>query len=213
MSISSALRKLYTRFNYLRTVPVYLCVKHSPHRQLIEMDLYRWWEICIGSMTEMGESDKIDKKHELAAWNWLLLNKMEFRSLLQHRLRKPPKSIVSVLHFAVSRILWKPLDSLYIDCNEIGGGLFIQHGFATIISAQRIGENCWINQQVTIGYSGLDCPVLEDNVTVHCGAKVIGGITMHRNSTAGAGAVVVKDVPENAVVVGVPAKILKYKAQ
>lgn len=52
-----------------------------------------------------------------------------------------------------------------------------------------------VNQQVTIGYSGSEHPILEDNVYVHCGAKVLGGITMHNNSVAGANAVVTKDVP------------------
>lgn len=89
--------------------------------------------------------------------------------------------------------------------------MFIQHGFSTVIDAERIGENCWINQQVTIGYSGSEHPMIEEGCYIHAGAKVLGGITMHKNSTAGANAVVVKDVPENAVVGGVPAKIIKMK--
>lgn len=52
---------------------------------------------------------------------------------------------------------------------------------------------------------------MEDNVAVTCGAKVLGDITMHKGSLAAAGAVVVKDVPENAIVAGVPAKIIGYK--
>ena len=64
---------------------------------------------------------------------------------------------------------------------------------------------------MTIGYKGQSRPILEDNVSVTCGAKVVGGITMHANSMAAAGAVVVKDVPENAIVGGVPAKIIGYK--
>ena len=89
--------------------------------------------------------------------------------------------------------------------------MYIEHGFATIVNAERIGEYCWINQQVTIGYTDKGNPILEDHVAVHCGAKVLGDITMHRNSTAGAGAVVVKDVPANAVVGGIPAKVIKFK--
>ena len=111
----------------------------------------------------------------------------------------------------VARVLWKPLESLYIYTKDIGGGLYIQHGFATIISAKKIGENCRIYQQVTVGYKGDMAPVLEDNVSITCGAKVLGNVTMHANSLAAAGAVVVKDVPENAIVAGIPAKIIGYK--
>ena len=103
------------------------------------------------------------------------------------------------------------METLYIYTKEIGGGFYIQHGFATIISAKKIGENCRVYQQVTIGYKGSDSPILEDNVSVTCGAKVLGDVTMHANSLAAAGAVVVKDVPANAIVGGVPAKVIGYK--
>ena len=117
-----------------------------------------------------------------------------------------------MLHFMLARVLWKPLESLYIYTEDIGGGLYIQHGFATIITAKKIGENCRIYQQVTIGYkNGENPPVLEDNVAVTCGAKVLGDITMHIGSLAAAGAVVVKDVPENAIAAGGPAKVIGYK--
>lgn len=102
------------------------------------------------------------------------------------------------------------MNTLFITTDSIGEGLFIQHGFATVIAARSIGKNCWINQQVTIGFSNeSDCPVLKDNVTVNAGAKVIGGITIGNNSQIGANAVVVKNVPDNCVVVGIPAYIIK----
>lgn len=205
MAEVSKLRLLYTAANYIRTLPVYVSVLTSPHREIIEKDFNRWWKICCGEM------DPVSVKKRFTALNWLLLYKKEYRSLLLHRFRRNPKTIASVIHFVITRILWKPLESLYIETEDIGGGFFIQHGFSTIICAERLGENCWVNQQVTIGYTGLDCPVLEDNVVVNCGAKVLGGITMKKNSRAAAGAVVVKDVPENAIVGGVPARVIKYQ--
>ena len=102
------------------------------------------------------------------------------------------------------------MPTLYISTAEIGPGLFIQHGFATIIAARSIGANCWINQQVTIGYSNAtDLPTLHDNVVVNAGAKIIGNVTLGANCIIGANAVVVKDVPPNVTVVGVPARIVR----
>jgi serine O-acetyltransferase len=88
--------------------------------------------------------------------------------------------------------------------------LFIQHGICTIIAAKTIGENCFINQQVTIGYKDkMNSPTIGNNVVIASGSKVIGGVTIGDNVTIGANAVVVKNVPENCVVVGVPAYIIK----
>jgi serine O-acetyltransferase len=107
-------------------------------------------------------------------------------------------------------IICPRLSTLYIYTEDVGQGLFIQHGFATIIAAKSIGENCWINQQVTIGYSNeSDLPTIEDNVTINAGAKVIGKVLIENNSIVGANAVVVKNVPANCTVVGVPAYIVK----
>lgn len=88
----------------------------------------------------------------------------------------------------------------------------IQHGFSSTIGAEKIGSNCRVFQQVTIGWNGGKRPVIGDNVIICCGAKVIGGITVGNNVTIGANAVVCKDVPDNCVVGGVPAKIIKRLA-
>lgn len=109
----------------------------------------------------------------------------------------------------------RPLSSLYINTKSenFGAGTFIQHGFATIIVAEKIGKNCWINQQVTIGYNnsnkyGYGKPVIGDNVRVSTGAKVCGKITVGDNSTIGVNAVVVKNVPSNSVVIPSPTMVI-----
>lgn len=102
------------------------------------------------------------------------------------------------------------MTTLFILTPDIGEGLFIQHGFSTIIAAESIGKNCWINQQVTIGFNNKnERPTLLDNVTVYAGAKIIGGVEVGENSIVGANAVVVKNVPQNCTVVGIPASIIK----
>lgn len=107
--------------------------------------------------------------------------------------------------------LHNPLN-LYIHCRDIGGGLFIEHGFSTIITCRHIGDNCYINQQVTIGYSDeIHSPYIGNNVEIKAGAKVIGNVHIGDDVIIGANAVVVKDVPAHSIVVGVPAKIIKTR--
>ncbi len=156
-------------------------------------DLLRWKTIC-----NISDSD-------IKALARLLWEKREFRNLFIYRNRHR-------VFFRYWVSLWyKPMDTLYIETPEIGGGLFIQHGFATMISAKSIGENCWINQQVTIGYNSKGCPVIGDNVMITCGAKVLGDIKVGDNSVIGANAVVVKDVENDSVMVGIPAYNLKKR--
>ena len=132
----------------------------------------------------------------------------EFRYQVLYRIRR---------HSRILRILLRPLSlfnglNLYINCTDIGAGLFIEHGFSTIISCKHIGCNCWINQQVTIGYSDKEhSPYIGDDVQIKAGAKVIGNVRIGNDVIIGAGAVVVKDVPPHSIVVGVPAKIIKRR--
>lgn len=136
--------------------------------------------------------------------SYLLARDKAFRSLFLYRLHG------SRFYRGWVRFLYHPLDSLYITTPDIGGGLFIQHGFSTYIAAQSIGENCWINQQVTIGYKdNTKPPVIGNDVTITCGAKVLGPITIGDHVTIGANAVVIKDLPANSVWGGVPARQIR----
>ncbi len=138
---------------------------------------------------------------------YLLLYKKQFRNILAKRV----KTKTGLRHYLL-KLLFKNVETLFIHTENIGKGLFIEHGFATIISAKSIGEECWINQQVTIGMtSAEDAPVIGDRVRIAAGAIVIGDVHIGNDAVVGAGAVVTKDVPEKAVVAGVPAKIIKYK--
>ena len=95
---------------------------------------------------------------------------------------------------------------------RLGAGLFIDHGMGIVIGeTAELGRNVSLLQGVTLGGTSTRRekrhPTLCDNVTVGAGAKIIGAITIGENSRVGAGSVVVRDVPPNAVVVGVPGRV------
>ncbi len=92
---------------------------------------------------------------------------------------------------------------------NLGGGCFIQHGWGMVLDAESVGENLWINQNVTVGYQGNGHPKIGNNVRIGSGAVVIGGITIGDNVNIGANAIVVKDVPSNTTVVSPQAFIVK----
>jgi len=96
----------------------------------------------------------------------------------------------------------------------IGKGVFIDHGSGVVIGeTTEIGDNVTIYQGVTLGGTGKDKgkrhPTIKNNVMISCGAKVLGPIVIGENSKIGANAVVLKDVPPNSTVVGIPGRIVK----
>ncbi len=98
---------------------------------------------------------------------------------------------------------------------KIAGGVFIDHGVGVVIGETvEIGTNVLIYQGVTLGGTGKDTgkrhPTIQDNVMISAGAKVLGPIVVGHDSKIGAGSVVLKDVPPNSTVVGVPGRVVKY---
>lgn len=157
-------------------------------------DLARWKSIL--------HIDELD----ILALAQILCTKPEFRNLFIYRNSNRP------IYRRWITFWYRPMNMLYIETPKIGGGLYIQHGFATMIAAKSIGENCWINQQVTIGYNGSgDPPVIGNNVMITCGAKVLGNITVGDNAVIGANAVVICDVEAGAKMGGVPARKIDHK--
>lgn len=101
---------------------------------------------------------------------------------------------------------------------EIGPGLYLPHTMGTVIGAKQIGSNVMIYNGVTLGAKRLDIrftpslrPILEDNVVVGTGAKVLGGITIGKGSTVGANSVVTSTISSDSTVVGNPARVIGSK--
>lgn len=176
-------------FELIRCFPHLMLFFFHKNRSIIRADLERWQQL-----TRINYPLALGLLYQLSFFP-------EFRNVFYLR--------VGLWKFLLN-IICPQLSSLYIYTKDIGKGFFIQHGFATVIAAKSIGENCWVNQQVTIGYSSnTDCPTLGNNVIIGAGAKVIGNIHVGDNSIVGANAAVVKNVPDNCTVVGVPAYIIK----
>ena len=100
----------------------------------------------------------------------------------------------------------------------IGKGLFIDHGMGVVIGETSvIGDNVTLFQGVTLGGTGKERgkrhPNIGNNVVIGTGGKVLGNITVGDNSYIGANAVVIKDVPPNSTVVGVPGRITKQEGK
>jgi serine O-acetyltransferase len=96
---------------------------------------------------------------------------------------------------------------------KIGRRLFIDHGMGVVIGETSIvGDDVTLYQGVTLGGTGKEHgkrhPTLEDNVVVGGGAKILGNITVGKNCRIGAGSVVLRNVPDNSTVVGVPGHIV-----
>lgn len=88
----------------------------------------------------------------------------------------------------------------------------IFHWGSIVVNPQtKIGKHCTLNPNILFAHKGEGAPVIGDNVYVGNGAKIIGHVHVGNNVIIAPNAVVTHDVPDNAIVGGVPAKIIKYK--
>lgn len=120
-------------------------------------------------------------------------------------------------HFALLAYIVRGFMRVIFACDipykaTIGEGtLFPHHALGVVIHPDAIiGKECTVRQNVTIGGRNeiSVLPVIEDQVSIGCGAAILGPVRIGRGAQIGAGAVVVKDVPSGATAIGVPAKIL-----
>ncbi len=158
----------------------------------------------------IGDSDRnyqLSKRGEFTMFNAIHFYRVS-RWLYLHHVPFLPK-LITLLIFLLynSKVPYQA---------EIGKGTRLGYGGIGVVihTGCRIGSYVIIGQNVTIGGGNsrfLGVPTIGDNVHIYCGAVVFGGISIGNNATIGANSVVDKPVPNNAVVAGVPAKILKFK--
>src|SRR5271157_3053147 len=125
MNAKSVALKIQLLFSTIRLVPHIFLMKCHPMREFIELDLERWADLKLGKKPDTACG---------AIYSFIQLMTLypEYRNVFYHRIGWTGK----ILHHLCRR-----MPTLYIYTKDIGPGLFIQHGFATIISAQKIGQN------------------------------------------------------------------------
>lgn len=131
----------------------------------------------------------------------LLVFHKQFRNLFYYRIGFWKYFCTFLLH---------PYETFTIGTNcSIGEGMIPGHSFSTIINAKSIGANFTVFQNCTIGVSNGKRPIIGNNVTIFCNCVVVGGIAIGDNVQIGGGSVVCKSIPDNCVVVGNPARIVR----
>lgn len=124
------------------------------------------------------------------------------------------KNILLYWHyFLFKRLSWKM--KYVILPNTCGPGLSLYHcgDFTHVRQSVRIGRDCTITVGTVFGHrrGGEEPVIVGDNCYFGIGCKILGGVRIGNNVSVGAYAVVTKDIPDNAVVTGIPAKVVKYK--
>lgn len=196
--IKDFIKKVLWLLQVTRFIPHIIIFYAHPQREFLKKERNTWIKII-----------KNEDVFNLNNFLWLLIRVPEYRSVLYFRIGFISRFLKIFCPGKVNLFINIP------SCN-VGNGLVIQHGFSTIIEANTIGENCQIWHNVTIGtnvsHSG-NKATIGDNVKICAGAIVIGNITIGNNVTIGAGAVIVKSVPDNCIVVGNPAFIIKQNGK
>ena len=129
----------------------------------------------------------------------ILARRPYYRDLFYHRFKLPVTICLPLFggwNIAIPRI-------------DIGEGLFLEHPQGSFLNAVSIGKNFTCLHNVTLGKNHGGIPTIGDNVFCGCGSCVLGPVIIGNNVKIGANAVVVKDIPDNCVVVGNPGKIIK----
>ena len=184
----------------LRFIPADIIYLTMQNRDVVDTDLER-------NLEEIPY-DKVG----LGALNFSLLFEKPFRNVFYYRTKK------SIILRNFSRLFLKPLDTIEIN-GEIEKGFRIYHNYA-VIHPHQAGKNFTVGHGVTIGKGNPNKtdkkilnPIFGDDVTVMSNAIVFGGIEIGNRVVIGAGAVVTKDVPDDCVVIGNPARIIRENGQ
>ena len=181
-------KKIVVYLNIIRFFPHLICFVFSKQKSIIVQDIEAYKKEYEMNSTTL-----------YALLNLLYYNP-SFRSLFYHRIGSTKWFI---------QFTGRGMQHLTLTKIPIGSGLLLFHAYGTILNASSIGKNCRIVHNVTLGDKNGGKPTIKDNVEILTNAVITGDITIGNNCVIGPGAVVYKSIPDNCVVVGNPAYILK----
>lgn len=188
------MRSLLNTLYKLLLWPHVLLYLKSANKTDIDKDITRW-----------ATAKNIQKSNTGLLLHFLAVSP-DFRTLFYYRTRSFTSHILN--------LYCRKQNNFTIDVTtKLAGGTLTGHPYCTILNANSIGENFYVNHLVTVGEVNGKRPTIGNNVSIYTGAIVIGDITIGNNVQIGAGTVVVKSVPDNCVVVGNPGRILTPNAK
>lgn len=186
--------------DYIRLISSIVCIiLYIPH---ILVAYTKNRSFIMSDIAQLKKKININLK-DFWALIYLLHNNRYYRTLFYYRIGPALNAIIG---------WWRPGDRYFIISpnSKIGKGVVFSHPYSTIINAKEIGDNFSFIHLTTIGKIDNRMAIIGNNVVLGANVNIIGDVKIGNNVIIGAGSVVVKDIPDNCIAAGNPAKVIRF---